>query len=213
MSISSAPSATAWRVSSSLSSIDVRPDGKPVATDATATPLPFRARTASGTRLGYTHSAAHDGTSGCVGAGQTALAASCATFPDVSCPSNVVRSTIEIASRIAACCEEALIDRLPSTAARSSTPTRSTGVSRRRMRPAYCGRRPRYGSRRAAHGGTRPAGGAGHPSGGGGEGGEAALRAQHRDRRDRLVLLARAGRPHRRQEARDRRPVLLDVRV
>ena len=103
-----------------------------------------------------------------------------------------------------------MIERLPSTAARSSTPTRSTGVSRRRMRPAYCGWRPHYGSRRAARGGTRPAGGAGHPSDGGErEGGEAALRAQHRHGRDGLVLLARAGRPDRRREARDRRAVLL----
>jgi hypothetical protein len=113
-----------------------------VATEATATPLPFSARRASGTRLGYTHRAAHDGTSAWVGAGQTALAASCVTLPGVSCPSSVVRSTIEMASRIAACWDSALIDRFPSTAARSSTPTRSTGVSRRRMTssvlpPAY----------------------------------------------------------------------------
>src|SRR3954452_23341424 len=138
MSISSAPSATAWRVYSSLSSIDVRPDGKPVATEAVAKPLPSSARRASGTRVGYTHTAAHDGTSGCVGAGHTALAASWVTLPGVSWPSSVVRSTIEIASLIAACWDSALIERFPSTAARSSTPTRSTGVSRRRMGPAYC---------------------------------------------------------------------------
>ena len=52
MSISVAPSATAWRVSSSLSSIQVRPDGKPVATLARATPEPSSARLASGTRDG-----------------------------------------------------------------------------------------------------------------------------------------------------------------
>ncbi len=133
MSISSAPAATASRVSCSLSSIEVWPDGKPVATAATATPLPSSARRASGTRSGYTQSAAQDGISGISEEGQTALAASCATFPGVSWPSSVVRSTIETASRIAASWDSALIERRPSQAARSSTPTRSTGVRRRRI--------------------------------------------------------------------------------
>ena len=133
MSISAAPAATASRVSSSLSSMLVRPDGNPVATLATATPEPFSARLASATRDGYTHTAATDGISGCVGAGQTALAASCATLPGVSWPSSVVRSTIETAIRMACCCDSDLMERLPSTAARSSTPTRSTGATRRLM--------------------------------------------------------------------------------
>ena len=40
MSISPAPAATASRVSSTLTESEVCPDGKPVDTDATATPVP-----------------------------------------------------------------------------------------------------------------------------------------------------------------------------
>ena len=43
MSISSAPASTAWRVSSSLTSVKVWPDGKPVATLATLTVEPASA--------------------------------------------------------------------------------------------------------------------------------------------------------------------------
>ena len=111
----------------------VRPEGKPVATLASATPEPSSARLASATRDGYTQSAATEGISGCVGAGQTAFAASCATLPGVSWPSSVVRSTIDTTMRMACCWDSDLIERLPSTAARSSTPTRSTGATRRLM--------------------------------------------------------------------------------
>ena len=52
MSISSAPSATARRVSSSFSSRGTRPEGNPVATDATFTGEPASARFATGTRFG-----------------------------------------------------------------------------------------------------------------------------------------------------------------
>ena len=52
MSISPAPAATASRVSSSLTSSEVWPDGKPVATEATATPVPRSASRATGTSAG-----------------------------------------------------------------------------------------------------------------------------------------------------------------
>ena len=64
-----------------------------------------------------------------------------------------------------------------------------------------------------AVGGTRPARGADggrHRERGGGE---AALRAEHRHGGDGLVLVARARRSHRRQEARDRRALLQHVRL
>src|SRR4051812_36593593 len=70
--------------------------------------------------------AAQDGTSGWAGAGQTALRQSWRTLPSVSWPSSVVRSSMEMASRMPAALESVLIERLPSSAARSSTPTRST---------------------------------------------------------------------------------------
>ena len=52
MSISPAPAATASRVSSTLISSEVWPAGKPVATDATATPVPRSASRATGTSAG-----------------------------------------------------------------------------------------------------------------------------------------------------------------
>src|SRR4029453_11271654 len=48
------------------------------------------------------------------------------TFPGVSAPSSVVRSTIEIARSIAASLDARLMDRVASPAARCSTPTGST---------------------------------------------------------------------------------------
>src|SRR5689334_11795942 len=97
MSISAAPAATASRVSSTLTLSDVWPDGKPVATDATATPEPRSASTATGTSAGYTQIAATDGISGRAGSGQTPFAQRWRTLPGVSEPSSVVRSIIDVA--------------------------------------------------------------------------------------------------------------------
>ena len=52
MSISSAPASAAARVSASLMSRNVWPDGKPVATEATLTVEPLRASLASATSAG-----------------------------------------------------------------------------------------------------------------------------------------------------------------
>ena len=52
MSISSAPASAARRVSVSLTSRYVWPDGKPVATLATLTPLPLSASRAAGIMAG-----------------------------------------------------------------------------------------------------------------------------------------------------------------
>jgi hypothetical protein len=52
MSISVAPAATASRVSTTFTSSDVWPAGKPVATDATCTPVPRSASAATLTRAG-----------------------------------------------------------------------------------------------------------------------------------------------------------------
>src|SRR5215207_406647 len=131
MSISSAPAATASSVSRSLTSSDACPDGKAVATEAAFTPVPASASRATPTSDGYTQTAAQDGTSGIVGAGQTALAHRWRTLPAVSAPSSVVRSTMDTARRMPCCLAVVLIERLPSTAARSSMPTRSTCGSRR----------------------------------------------------------------------------------
>src|ERR1700757_3534126 len=81
--------------------------------------------------------AATDGISGIDGAGQTPLAQRWRTFPGVSAPSSVVRSTIDTARRMPCCLAVVLIERLPSWAARSSTPTRSTCARRRLMRRGY----------------------------------------------------------------------------
>src|SRR5919198_3045941 len=133
MSISVAPAATASRVSSTLTSSDVCPAGKPVDTDATATPLPRSASYATPTSDGYTQTAATDGISGRLESGQTAFAHRWRTLPGVSAPSSVVRSIIEVASRIPWRLASFLIERLPSVAARSSTRTLLTGTSVRLM--------------------------------------------------------------------------------
>ena len=52
MSISSAPASTASVTSSSFTAIDARPEGKAVATEATATLEPSRYRRADATRSG-----------------------------------------------------------------------------------------------------------------------------------------------------------------
>ena len=126
MSISSAPAATASSVSRSFTSSDAWPDGNAVETDAAFTPVPSSASFATPTSDGYTHTAATEGISGIVGAGQTAFAHRCRTLPAVSEPSSVVRSIIDTARRMPCCLAVVLMERLPSVAARSSTPTRST---------------------------------------------------------------------------------------
>ena len=71
------------------------------------------------------------GISGIVGAGHTPLAHRWRTLPAVSAPSSVVRSSIDTARRMPCCLAVVLIERLPSCAARSSMPTRSTWGRRR----------------------------------------------------------------------------------
>src|SRR5436190_14117510 len=134
MSISSAPAATASSVARSLMSSGTWPDGKPVATAAVFTPVPASAVLATPASAGYTQTAAHDGISGMSGAGQTALEQRWRTLPGVSAPSSVVRSSIDTARRMPCCLAVVLIERLPSVAARSSMPTRSTW-GRRRITP------------------------------------------------------------------------------
>src|SRR3954453_3565305 len=138
MSTSLAPAATASRVSRSLTSSDVWPDGKPVATEATATPVPRSASAATATSAGYTHTAATEGISGRAGSGTTAFAHRCRTLPGVSEPSSVVRSIIDVAMRMPSRLAVVLIERLPRAAARSSTPTRLTGM-RERLMEKECG--------------------------------------------------------------------------
>src|SRR6266511_6413770 len=126
MSISSAPSRTAAPTSASFTGSGACPDGKAVATLATRTTEPDTASTAVETIDGYTHTAATDGQDRSAGSGRRALADSARTLPGVSAPSSVVRSTIRIAKSIAAAFAVVLIDRVPSAAARASTPTWST---------------------------------------------------------------------------------------
>jgi hypothetical protein len=101
-----------------------------VATDATFTPDPFNASTAVAIMFGYTHSAATDGIEGSVGSGRRAFPASARTLPGVSFPSSVVRSIIRMARSSAHSFASRLMLRLASDAARSSTPTASTGQTR-----------------------------------------------------------------------------------
>src|ERR1700722_3609943 len=111
MSTSSAPAATASATSASLTGKEARPEGKAVATEATLTGLPARATLAHATRSGYTHTAATGGTLGLSELGLLALPQSALTFPGVSAPSKVVRSTIEIAASIAQSLAPAFIER------------------------------------------------------------------------------------------------------
>ena len=126
MSTSSAPAATAYFTSASLTSRLVRPLGNAVATLATCTPLPFSSAAATWARSGYTQTAATIGAVGSAGSGRLALAHSARTLPGVSWPSSVVRSIIEMAVSSAHCLAVVLMDRLASMAARASAPTRST---------------------------------------------------------------------------------------
>src|SRR3954469_817590 len=73
--------------------------------------------------------AATDGISGRWASGHTPFAHRWRTWPAVSAPSSVVRSIIEVASRIPWRLASFLIERLPSVAARSSTRTLLTGTS------------------------------------------------------------------------------------
>src|SRR3954454_17129182 len=70
--------------------------------------------------------AATCGQEGSAGLGRRALADSARTLPGVSAPSRVVRSTIRMARSIAAAFAVVFTDRVPSAAARASTPTLST---------------------------------------------------------------------------------------
>ena len=58
-----------------------------------------------------------------MGSGRTAFVQSALTFPAVSAPSNVVKSTIEIAVSIAQRFELVLMLRVANIAARASAPT------------------------------------------------------------------------------------------
>src|SRR5271166_6533143 len=126
MSTSSAPAATAYFTSASLTSRLVRPLGNAVATLATCTPLPLSWADATWARSGYTQTAATIGAVGSAGSGRRALAHSARTLPGVSWPSSVVRSIIEIAASSAHRLAVVLMDLLASMAARASAPTRST---------------------------------------------------------------------------------------
>src|SRR3954471_3507784 len=72
------------------------------------------------------HTAATAGQDGSVGSGRRALADSARTFPGVSAPSRVVRSTMRMARSSAYAFAVVLIDRVPSDAERASAPTWST---------------------------------------------------------------------------------------
>src|SRR5499427_1867055 len=126
MSTSSAPAFTASATSASLTASEARPDGNAVATEATATPLPASSARARATRSGYTQTAATGGTAGSAGSGRSALAHSPRTFPGVSAPSSVVRSTILTAVSSAHSLASRLIERVARDAARSCAPTWST---------------------------------------------------------------------------------------
>ena len=123
MSISSAPSSTARRTSSSFTESGDCPLGNAVATLATFTDEPASACFATGTRFGYTQMAAHGPMLGSRSSGVSALWQSARTLPGVSFPSSVVRSIIATASFSPATFDCFLIDRFASDAARSSTAT------------------------------------------------------------------------------------------
>jgi len=124
MSISSAPASTARSASSSLSSSGTRPDGKPVATEATFTFEP-RARAWPPPRDSVDADRRHGPTSGWRQRMER-LAAHLLHLALRVLASRVVRSIIEMARRMPARFASFLIERLASAAARSSTPTAST---------------------------------------------------------------------------------------
>src|ERR687891_1454115 len=154
MSISSAPHRTAWPISSRRSSSGANPDGKPPATLATLTPVPRSRSAATGTRDGYTHTAATLGIVGSVGSGRTAFEHTAVTFPGVSAPSRVVRSAHRMARSRANSLASRLIDRVASDAARSSRPTASTGVTRTMAASAAWGLQGDSGTRVFVSAGT-----------------------------------------------------------
>src|SRR5579875_2178893 len=82
------------------------------------------------------HTAATGETAGSEGSGRRALAQRARTFPGVSAPSRVVRSTQRTARSRAASLASRLMDRAASRAARASAPTWSTPGSpcRKRLR-------------------------------------------------------------------------------
>ena len=117
MSISSAPSATARRISARRR-VERRQARRKRARDARDAarrcprPLPRRRRRASGRRTPRRP----DGTLGSSGSGRIALPASARTLPGVSAPSSVVRSTHRIARSSAAAFDDVLIERPASDA-------------------------------------------------------------------------------------------------
>ena len=113
MSISSAPASTAWRVSASLISRKVWPDGKPVATLATWTPEPASASRASATqgRVDAHGGDRRDGRAS-EGSGRVAFAQSAWTLPGVSLPSSVVRSIMRMTRSSAQSFDSLLMERL-----------------------------------------------------------------------------------------------------
>src|SRR3954464_2927726 len=141
ISISSAPSPTARRTSSSFVRSGYCPLGKPVATDATCTaefsPRNFRAYF---TMFGYTQTAAQLGTPYFASAGCNALRQRYATLPGVSLPSSVVRSIMLTAIFKPASLALVLMLRLVKAAARSSAITASTVGTERRRRSRAEGR-------------------------------------------------------------------------
>ena len=147
MSISSAPSSTAARTSATLIAVGYWPDGNPVATAATFTPL-------SAEPLAHRrHEVRVDADRGAPaartdrdGSGRRAFEAIAAALPGVSEPSSVVRSVVRIASWSAQTFASRLIERFASDAARSSSATASTAPIR---------------GRRASSGSSNPAGNAG----------------------------------------------------
>ena len=107
MSISRAPSPTAYRISARRCGRGVRPAGNPVATEATGMPEPCRALTAAATMVGYTQTAPTVGGASARPSastmssltGRRAFAARRRTRPGVSSPASVVRSMHRMAFR------------------------------------------------------------------------------------------------------------------
>ena len=113
-------------MSSFFTAIEARPDGKAVATAATAIsfpPIKFNSVRAILTISLYTQIAPTDGTAKSVGSGLTAFAQSALTFPAESAPSRVVKSTILMAISIAQALLVVLILLVASMAALESAPT------------------------------------------------------------------------------------------
>ena len=127
MSTSSAPAATASATSASLTASDARPDGKAVATEATATRGASERVDGRWPRgRGRRRSPRPAAPSRRAARGARPSRRAGAPCRRVSAPSSVVRSIIEIARSIARSLEVVLIDLVARAAARASQPTWST---------------------------------------------------------------------------------------